>query len=312
MSSKKRRKKRARHSAGARLDRIDPEPHRRNVARARPVISLLRQTISSYWRILPSVAAVVLVGAVPSQMILAWIIQRQGVTSTFWHMQYQGAFEWVIGSLIVSALYVAIHELIRGDAPRGLGGVVPWAYRRGVRAWPGMFMTRIMVSFVVGIASFPTLIGVWGVTRLWPELGRMLSSPEAMEHASPSDFFPLLLVTPLLALPVAIYLRYALTEAVVSIERRDGFDALQRSKTLTRGARWRMLLCLLPLELPIQTLHFVVFGAAPELGPYVTALATSGIMVLGVLTGTLFIHIYIAQGGEGRPPSDGVDGVDPA
>lgn len=307
MSSKKRRKTRAHHGPGPsrRLGRRDQR--RRAPRRERPVWSLLRKTLSSYWSSLPAFAAVVLVVAIPSQLVLAWILQRQGVESTFWHMQYQGAAEWVVGSLIVSSLYVTIHASIRNEAPQGLGSVVIWAYRRGVRAWPGMFMTRLMVSFVVGVASLPALLGVWGVTQLWPGLGRLLSSPERLEQSSPIEFAPLLLVIPLFALPLAIYLRYALTEAVVSIERRDGFEALQRSRTLTHGVRWQMLLCLLPLEIPIQALQFGVLGAAPELGPYLTAMITTFIMVLAALTGTLLVHIYRKQGGDGSPRRDGPD-----
>ena len=262
------------------------------------VRAMLGRTFVCYGRALPRVAAVMLVGAVPSQLVLAWLLERYGVTSPFWEMQYQGLVDWIIGSLIVGAIYPTIFEATSGDDGRGLIGAVGWAYARGLRSWAGMFVTRTMVSFVFGIAALPVLAGVWGVGRLWPDLGQTLTDPERILEASAADIAPLLLVVPLVAIPVGVLLRYVLVEAVVSLERIDGLAAMQRSASLTKGARWRILLCLLAVGLPPQAAMYVVVGASSEVGAVASALLSSAVMVFGALRATAYVVIYEVQGGE--------------
>ena len=200
--------------------------------------ALLLRSLRGYVRALPAIAVVGLAGAIPMQLVVTWLMVHQGIAGDLiWEWRYQGLADGILGCVISAALYLTIHRCLVQGPPSlvGLPRVLGWAYRRAVGVWLGMFMTRMMVSFVIALPALPLLGGLYLITRRWPEFSQVITHPGSASP-NPATLLPFLILVPLLALPLFYYLRYALIEAVVSLERTDGFEALRRSQTLTDGA----------------------------------------------------------------------------
>ena len=173
-----------------------------------------------------------------------------------------------------------------------------WAYRRALSVWLGTFLTLMMVSFAVVIPGLPVLGGLYLIQRRWPALGEVVTDPSRVVSLSPGELAPLLLMLPLLAPPVYFFLRYALAEVVVALERTDGFEALQRSKALTLGARSKLLVAMVVLDGPVLAVGLGIEGLADSVSPWAGSFATAFSMVLAALPGTFLVHVYLAQGGD--------------
>ncbi len=274
---------------------------RKVVDRAGPgrwsTISLIRRALGSYWRGLPRIAAVALAGALPMQLLVAWIIEAQEITDAFWQYQYQGLADLLLGTLIVTAVYTAIHDSIEGTSPKSCVQAIGQAYLKGLKAWTGMFITRFMVSIVVGLVALPVLAGVWVVSQAFPQVAQQLAAAENPEAIDVGALWPLVLVTPLFIPVLAIFLRYVLTEPLVALRRIDGFEALEASKALTKGVRLRVLAGMLVLTLPVDVIFLLVSTSTSLLGPWVAAVLTACTMVLAAISGTFLVHVFIEQGG---------------
>ncbi len=268
-----------------------------------PGVSFIGEALRLWVRALPRIIGVTVLGGLPIQLLLAWIFIHQGLEDdALWQMQYQGIADWVMGSLVIAALYQTIHGSLVGDAGLGWTSAISAAFRRGFHVWVGMFVTRMIVSVVVGVAMFPVLGGLWVAGRLSPRLTQVMGSPENIMTFSAAELAPLLIIVPLLIPPFLVFLRYALVEPIVAIEGIDGFEALQRSKALTTGARWSLVKGLLPLVLPLEVLSFIVASVGSQLGPWGAALLTTTNMVLLSTTGCLLVVYYRIRGGDGGAP----------
>jgi len=262
---------------------------------------LLSRTLKTYVKVLPQITLVALAGSLPLQLFIAWLIEQQEGDSALMMMQYQGLGDWVFGSLIVAALYNTIYDAVIGADDKGLIATLISSYKRGLRAWVGMFVTRMMVSIAVGVSAAPTLAAFWAIGKFWPDMPQVSLVEGNVPTEAWGKLAPLILATPLLALPIMLYLWYVLTEIVVAVERIDGFSALQRSRELTRGIRWKILAGLAPLVIPLQILSFWLLGISEALGPWLSGLLTALTMVIIAIVGTFLAHVYVAQGGTGRP-----------
>ena len=268
-------------------------------------LELIGRALKSYFSAFPLIALVGLAGAVPLQLAVTWLLHRQGIVGdTTWEWRYQGFADWLFGSLIAPALYFAVHRsILERDAatpPRGGSHLASFgaSYRRGVSVWLGMFLTRMMVSFAIMIPALPLLGGLYLLNQRFPALGRMMTDPSAASSITPEMLIYALLLLPLLLLPLFFYLRYSLAECVVALERTDGFEALGRSRTLTDGAKWKLLLGMVLLDTPVLLVGLLLEGLAVEVSPWAGALATAVTMVLAALPGTFLVHVYLAQGGD--------------
>jgi hypothetical protein len=305
--------KRRRAAGPARARARAPDPRGRGrEADARSASSfrgLLRRSLTTYAKALPAIAAVTLAAQLPTQIFLGVIFERRGITSSFWQEQYRSLGDLVIGSLILPAIYSILYQSTQGQRLADLPRTLRWAYGRGlfgwVWTWLGMFMTRFLVSFVVGAAMLPAMAGAWGVSRAWPEIGRLVAAPEQLASAAvsaPTALAPLLLAAPLLALPLVIFLRYALAEPAVALERVDGFEALKRSQELVSGAgvKWRLLAGLVVLDLPYEAASMALPEIAAPLGQVAVGAAKACCLVLGVVLAAFLVEVFLAEGGEPR------------
>jgi hypothetical protein len=266
------------------------------------VWTLIRRALASYVRALPVIAVVGLIGAIPMQLAVTWLLSHQGIgDDAVWELRYQGLADWLFGSLISPAVFLVIHRSIveasRGERT-GVLVMLGWAYRRALSVWLGTFLTRMMVSFAVVIPGLPVLGGLYLIQRRWPALGEVVTDPSRVVSLSPGELAPLLLMLPLLAPPVYFFLRYALAEVVVALERTDGFEALQRSKALTLGARSKLLVAMVVLDGPVLAVGLGIEGLADSVSPWAGSFATAFSMVLAALPGTFLVHVYLAQGGD--------------
>jgi hypothetical protein len=264
---------------------------------------LLKRSLTSYARAFPSIALVGLAGGLPMQLLVVWLLLRQGIQDdAVWVMRYQGIADWILGSLIAAALYRTIHRSIAEGPPRAseLTGRLGWAYRRALGVWLGMFLTRMMVSFAVMIPGLPILGGLYLLGQRWPLLFRLVSDPGAVSELDPAMLLWLLAMVPLLALPMFFYLRYQLADTIVSLERTDGFEAMQRSKQLTTGAKWKLLWGVIVLGLPIELLWLLLSGLGDAIDPWAGALGNAIGMVLAALPGTFLVQVYLSQGGDAQ------------
>jgi hypothetical protein len=84
----------------------------------------------------------------------------------------------------------------------------------------------------------------------------------------------------------------------VALEGKDGFEALQRSRTLTSGAKWRILWGVILLGLPYEALAFTVPEAVASFGPMVVGAARACCLIVTAMAGAFLVEVYRAQGGE--------------
>jgi hypothetical protein len=263
---------------------------------------LLADAARLWVRALPVIVGVTLVGPLPLQLALSWILVRQGIwDQPLWRLQYQGIADWVVGSLLVAALYIAIADVAAGAERGGRCVGVGGAYRRALRAWLGMFLTRMMVSVVVGVAALPALLGLWLAGRLSPGLAAALRDPASLADLGPAGLAPLAIVVPFLVPAALVYLRYALVEPVVALERVDGFEALERSAGLTAGVRLPLARSLLPLVAALEVVGLAVSAAGDALGPWASALATAASGLVFCLAGCLLVVVHRARAAATGP-----------
>jgi hypothetical protein len=273
----------------------------------------VRSSLKICVRALPAAVVVTLAAQLPTQLLLGEVFGRRGITSAFWQEQYRSVADLAIGSLLLPALYAVFYRATLGERLAGLPRTIRWAYGGGafkwIGTWLGMFMTRFLVSFVVGVAFLPALAGAWGVSRAWPAIGRVLAAPDRIASAiasAPATFAPMLLVVPLLVLPLAIWLRYALAEPAAALERIDGFEALKRSQELTSGARRHVLGGLVALYVPFQVAWFLLPEIAATAGPLAVGAMKACCLVLAAPFMAFLVEVFLAQGGaprdERRPP----------
>ncbi len=265
-------------------------------------VELLRASLKTYVSALPAIATVALAGAIPLNLALTWLMERQGIAGDrLWELRYQGLADLILGSLIGPAVYLAIHRVIARGPPRTaeLPRVLGWAYKRAVGVWIGMFLTRLMVSFAVMIPALPLLGGLYLINRRFPELSALATDPAAAP-IRPEMVLWLLLLVPLLVPPMYYYLRFILAEVVVSLERTDGFEAMQRSRALTRGVKWKVLLGLTALEVPIFLLGLALEAIGDGINPWAGALGTAASALLLALSGTFLVQVYLSQSGDAQ------------
>lgn len=294
-----------RRAAGSARARAAAARRREHAERSGTLPALLRRSLATYFKALPAITVVTLAAQLPTQMLLGVIFERQGITSSFWQEQHRSLGDLVIGSLVLPALYAVLYRAARGKRLSDLPQTLRWAYGRGlfgwVWTWLGMFMTRFLVSFIVGVAMLPALAGAWGVSRAWPAIDQLIRAPEQLASVAASDptaLAPLLLAAPLLALPVALLLRYALAEPAVALERIDGFEALKRSQDLTTGVKWRILAGLVVLGLPYEAALLALPQAIASLGQVAAGAARACCLVLGALVGAFLFEVFLARGGK--------------
>ena len=269
-------------------------------------LTLARRALKSFFLAFPTLALVGLIGAVPLQLAVTWLMQRQGIVGdALWEWRYQGFADWIFGSLIAPALYFAIYRsIVEREAQetdrKGRLLMLGASYRRGVSVWLGMFLTRMKVSFAVMIPALPLLGGLALLNRRYPELGRLMTDPSSASSISGEMVLYLVLLLPLLMLPLFFYLRYSLTECVVALERTDGFEALRRSRGLTDGVKTKLLVGMILLDTPVLIVSLILEAVAAGVSLWAGALATAVSMVLAALPGAFLVHVYIAKGGDGE------------
>jgi hypothetical protein len=253
--------------------------------------------VSTFVSSLPTLAAVVLATALPTQLLLAWIFIRLGAESNAGsQVLFQSFADLIVGSLTIPATYVALREAIeRRSAP--LLGRVGRAYRRAVGVWVGMALTRLVAQFVVSVTGLLPMLGGYLVVRhLAPGLAGVIEDPWAViASASPRELALLAAVLPLGAGGVVTYLWYALAEPVVALERLDGFAALQRSKALTQGLRKRILAGMVLLGGPIVVGDSLLTGVGARHGVWLGAIVGSALLVAWVLPSSFLAHVFLAR-----------------
>lgn len=264
---------------------------------------LLRESFASLRSVVGVGAFVIIAGALPIQLIVTAVFVERGLTGdSLLLLQVQSLIDWVFGSVIISAVYNTLSLRSERSEELSLGQTVVRAYRKGLKTWLGLFLTRGMVGFVVGIAALPVFLGLWLVGRLSPGLAALTSDPSAISGLGIGDFLPLLLVVPFAIPGVIIFLRYLLADAVVSLEGIDGFLALQRSRTLMRGRARVVFLALLPLLVPLEALGMLTAASISVVGVWIGAFLTVGMMVLNLSLEVLLFRVYRASSLEHPPP----------
>jgi hypothetical protein len=245
--------------------------------------------------------AVALVGWLPLQLGIAWATPSLDLANDRMTRMMVVAFsDWVFGSYIYAACYLTLYGCAEGRAPKSVLATLGWAYRRALRLWPGMWLTRFMVSFVVGVASFPLLAGFGALQRYAPESAYIISDLDSLYDVDSADLLPLLLLIPLLIPPIFIYLRYMLAEVVVALGRTDGFDALQKSRALTEGFKKRLVVAVLVIGVPVEIVTGIATLVGQALGLYGEAVFAAITMVGYSVSAALFVHFYLLRGGDLR------------
>jgi hypothetical protein len=242
---------------------------------------------------------VAVVGGLPVQLALAWWLgSRVDEVSAFWQRQYQYMVYLLWGPLMTPALLGTMWAVAQDKLPRPWSQAIRWAYCLGWKRWLGTFLTRLMVGFVLGLAALPLWGGLWLIGRRWPELAALVSAGD-WGGLTWGGLFPLLLLLPLALPMVVFYLRYALAEVVVTVEGIDGFEALQRSRELTRGRLWPLLLVLLPLVVPatiVDEASMAVGGVNLWAGAVTATVAPIAIALVGMLLLLLYRHCLTLPG----------------
>lgn len=257
---------------------------------------LLWRSVSTYFRSLPVIAAVVLATALPAQLALAWLFVRLGLEQDpSWQGRYQGLADLTIGCLTIPATLIAILAALEGPRLGPLRALAR-AYRAALGVWVGTFVTRLMVSFIVLVAGgLPLLVGMAVVGWVWPDAPGLLDGAQALETASLGELWPLLLPLPLAAGGVVVFLWYALAEVVVALERVDGFAALERSRALTAGVRRQVLAGLLLLSGPVLAAELATYGAGARVGVWWGAALTSALLVASALPATFLVCLFVER-----------------
>jgi hypothetical protein len=259
---------------------------------------LLRETFAALHSVLWPCSVVVVVGALPLQLTLTAVAVSRGFTDdSLLLLQAQALIDWVFGSVIISAVYATLAARLEGRQRQSIAALLRLAYRNGLRTWIGLFLTRGMVGFVVGIASLPVLLGLWIAGRISPRLMALTADPSAVATLSLSELAALLIVIPFAIPALSVFVRYLLADAVVALEHVDGFEAMQRSRALMQGAGGAALLALLPLLLPLEILGLLTARSGDVVGPWGAAVFFVGMMVLNVVVEILLFQLFRQRGG---------------
>jgi len=257
---------------------------------------LLRKSLRMWWRGIAPIAVTVCLGTVPVQLLLAWALSSQGLEGdATWMMRYQGLVDLALGPLVLAAVLISIKQVLDEGGAGALSSALS-SYRQAVGVWGGMFLTRIMVAFVLLVSLIPLLAGWLVVTHFSPAAARLLTEPayEVLVE-QPADLWPLLFLLPLGVGAVLVYLWYALSEVVVAVERKDGFEALRRSRALSKGARRQILGVLILFGIPLFALEQAVASLAVSHGIWVGAALFCVYGLAATLPATVLVRIHHRQ-----------------
>lgn len=189
----------------------------------------------------------------------------------------------VFEPLVVAATLVALAR-IKSGLPVGYA----IAMSQGLAAWGRLLVVR----FVINLTALPAL-------------GVLFAAPAGGLGA-------MVVGVCLIALAVALLVRFAVIDAVVVLEGRNAITVWRRAAALTAGRRWRIfwtaVTILVTIVLPAALAEWALYRW-PELNHFVVRVLVGCVVAViqsSLLTIALFLFYWQARGIEGLSSAAGV------